>query len=145
MQKLPKQNSEESNGCNNEFPQTSQGEFVHPSVYRDFAELSKSNKNKRKSISKEASELVGLFSGSSEAEDNTGHDYTSPSKKVKGDFFGARPLKLTHLKVNPVVLDYIVDEIQPLYTVLEAVVQTSNNMSCNLCKGFRKKSFSRAN
>ena len=49
------------------------------------------SKNKRKSSSKEASELVGSLSGSSEPEDNAGPDYSSPSNKVKGDFFAARP------------------------------------------------------
>ena len=43
-------------------------------------------------------------------------DYSSPSKKVKGDFFAARPLKQTQSKVNSLVLDYIMDELQPLYT-----------------------------
>ena len=41
-------------------------------------------------------------------------DYSSPSKKVKGDFFAARPLKQTQSKVNYLVLDYIMDELQPL-------------------------------
>ena len=56
------------------------------------------SKNKRKSSSKEASELVGSLSGLSESEgneDNNGPDSSSSSKKVKGDFFAARSLKLT--------------------------------------------------
>ena len=77
-------------------------------------------KNKRKSTSKKASELVGSLSGSSESEDNednNGPDYSSHSKKVKGGFFAARPLKLTQSKVNSLALDYIVDEMRPPYTV----------------------------
>jgi len=98
--------------ANNEFPQTSHGDFSHPSVNQKFAEQNTNSKKKRKSSSKEASELVGSLSGSSEAkdnEDNTGPDYSSPSKKVQGDFFAARPLKLTQSKVNSFVLDYIMD------------------------------------
>ena len=48
------------------------------------------SKNKRKSTSKEASELVGSLLGLSESEDNednNGPNYSSPSKKVKEDFF----------------------------------------------------------
>ena len=59
------------------------------------------SKNKRKSSSKEASELVGSLLGSSESKGNeyiNGPDYSSSSKKAKGDFFAARPLKLTQLK-----------------------------------------------
>ena len=60
MQKLQKQNSEESYGYNNKFPEISQGEFAHPSDYQEFTELNKNSKNKRKSSSKEASELFRL-------------------------------------------------------------------------------------
>ena len=49
------------------------------------------SKNKRKSSSNETSERVGSLLVSSEAEDNAGPDYSSPSKKVKGDFSAARP------------------------------------------------------
>ena len=69
------------------------------------------SKNKRISTSKEASELVGSLSGSSEFEDNNGPYYSSPSKKVKGDFFALRPLKLTQSKVNSLALDNTVNEM----------------------------------
>ena len=114
MLKLFKQNSEGSHGSNDAFPQASQGDFVHPSIYQKFAELNKNSKNKRKLSSKEASELVGSLLESPEAEvneNNTGPDYCSPSKKVKGDFFATRPLDLTKSKVNSLVLDYIMGQI----------------------------------
>ena len=44
------------------------------------------SKNKRKSTSKEASEVVCSLSGTSESEDNednNGPDYSSPSKKLR--------------------------------------------------------------
>ena len=44
------------------------------------------------------------------------HD-AGPIRHVKRDFFAVRTLKLTRSKVNSSVLDYIVDEMQPLYTV----------------------------
>ena len=93
--------------------------FFHPSIYQKFAELNKKSKNKRKLSSKEASELVGSLLESPEAEvneNNTGPEYCSPSKKVKGDFFAARPLELTQSKVSSSVLDYIMGEMWPLYT-----------------------------
>ena len=67
MQKLLKQNSEVSHGCNNEFPQTFQSELAQSSVYQKSAELNMNSKNKRKSSIKEVSKLVGSLLGSSEA------------------------------------------------------------------------------
>ena len=38
-------------------------------------------------------------------------------RHVNGDFFAARLLKLTRSKENSLVLDYIVNEMRPQYTV----------------------------